>query len=321
MVVCPTTALRAQWAEAADAVGLHLDPRWRNAEGAWRGDVDGVVVTYQQVASAPDCSRTTSPGPRSWCSTRSITRASPRPGARRCALPSTARAPARALGHAVSLRRARDPVRPLRRGAPLRARLRLRLRRGGPRRRLPPARLPAARRDPALARRRAGDDRGVRRRTRPDRRRPPPADRDRPDHAAAAGDAPRRRRLLVKARAVIPDAAGLVLCDDRAHARATGRAAAHDRRREAGRGGERRAAGAHADRPLRARRRERPALARRREHGQRGRRRAPVDPRRLRDGQAHRPLLPPSGRPRRPAARAATPPTSSRPSSSPPTRR
>ena len=27
--------------------------------------------------------------------------------------------------------------------------------------------------------------------------------------------------LLVKARAVIPDAAGLVLCDDRAHARAT----------------------------------------------------------------------------------------------------
>ena len=28
--------------------------------------------------------------------------------------------------------------------------------------------------------------------------------------------------LLIKARAVIPDAAGLVLCDDRAHARATG---------------------------------------------------------------------------------------------------
>ena len=54
VVVCPTTALRAQWADAADRVGLHLDPRWRNADGAWRGDVDGVVVTYQQVASAPD---------------------------------------------------------------------------------------------------------------------------------------------------------------------------------------------------------------------------------------------------------------------------
>ena len=54
VVVCPTTALRAQWADAADAVSLHLDPRWRNADGAWRNDVDGVVVTYQQVASAPD---------------------------------------------------------------------------------------------------------------------------------------------------------------------------------------------------------------------------------------------------------------------------
>ena len=54
VVVCPTTALRAQWADAADAVSLHLDPRWRNADGAWRDDVDGVVVTYQQVASAPD---------------------------------------------------------------------------------------------------------------------------------------------------------------------------------------------------------------------------------------------------------------------------
>ena len=54
VVVCPTTALRAQWADAADAAGLHLDPRWRNADGAWRADVDGVVVTYQQVAQAPD---------------------------------------------------------------------------------------------------------------------------------------------------------------------------------------------------------------------------------------------------------------------------
>ena len=45
VIVCPTTALRAQWADAADAVGLHLDPRWRNADGAWRADLDGVVVT------------------------------------------------------------------------------------------------------------------------------------------------------------------------------------------------------------------------------------------------------------------------------------
>jgi superfamily II DNA or RNA helicase len=38
----------------ADLVGLHLDPGWRNADGAWNPDVDGVVVTYHQVASAPD---------------------------------------------------------------------------------------------------------------------------------------------------------------------------------------------------------------------------------------------------------------------------
>jgi superfamily II DNA or RNA helicase len=54
VVVCPTTALRAQWADAADRVGLHLDPRFANADGAWRPRIDGVVVTYQQVASAPD---------------------------------------------------------------------------------------------------------------------------------------------------------------------------------------------------------------------------------------------------------------------------
>ncbi|MGH2873777.1 MAG: DEAD/DEAH box helicase, partial [Solirubrobacteraceae bacterium] len=54
IVVCPTVALRAQWADVADAVGLHLDPRWRNADGSWRSELDGVVVTYQQVASAPD---------------------------------------------------------------------------------------------------------------------------------------------------------------------------------------------------------------------------------------------------------------------------
>lgn len=54
VVVCPTTALRSQWADAADRAGLHLDPRWRNADGAWHADADGVAVTYQQVASAPD---------------------------------------------------------------------------------------------------------------------------------------------------------------------------------------------------------------------------------------------------------------------------
>jgi superfamily II DNA or RNA helicase len=54
VVVCPTTALRSQWADAADRVGLHLDPRWRNADGVWQPDAGGTVVTYAQVASSPD---------------------------------------------------------------------------------------------------------------------------------------------------------------------------------------------------------------------------------------------------------------------------
>ena len=100
-----------------------------------------------------------------------------------------------------------------------------------------------------------------------------------------------------------------------------GRAAAHDRRREARRGRQRRAAGARADRAVRARRRRRPALARRRQHGQRGRRRPAAGARRLRDRQAHRPVLPPGRRPRRAPPRRAIPTTSSRPSSCPPIRR
>ena len=175
-------------------VGLHLDPRWRNADGAWRDDVDGVVVTYQQVASAPDLfahhlGRPTfvvldeihHAGESATWGTALRTAFD---GARhRLALSGT---PFRSDARAI-------PFVPLRRGTPLRAGFRVRLRRRGDRRRLPPARVPAARRHAALARRRSGDDRGLRRRTRPDRRRAPAADGDRPEHAAPAADAPRRR--------------------------------------------------------------------------------------------------------------------------------
>ena len=259
VVVCPTTALRAQWADAADRVGLHLDPRWRNADGAWRSDLDGVVVTYQQVASAPDLFAHHLARPTfvvldevhhagesaTW---GTALRAAFDGATHRLAL----------SGHAVSLRRPGDPVRALRRRAPLRARLRLRLRRGSARRRLPPARVPAARRDAALARRCAGDDRGVRRRARPDRRRAPAAHRDRPEHAAAAADAARRRRAADQgARGHPRRRRARPLRRPRSRARHRG-AAAHDRRREAGRRGQRRAAGARPDRAFRARRRRAP---------------------------------------------------------------
>lgn len=51
LVVVPTAHLKIQWAEAAVAFDLHLDPQWSSADGALPGDMHGVVVTYQQVAS------------------------------------------------------------------------------------------------------------------------------------------------------------------------------------------------------------------------------------------------------------------------------
>ena len=52
-VVTPTEHLKKQWADAAHAHGLHLDPTFTNASGRSGRDYDGVVVTYAQVASAP----------------------------------------------------------------------------------------------------------------------------------------------------------------------------------------------------------------------------------------------------------------------------
>ena len=164
IVVCPTTALRAQWADAADRVGLHLDPRWRNADGAWRDDVDGIVVTYQQVASAPDLFAHHLGRPTfvvldeihhagesaTW---GTALRTAFDGATRRLSLSGT---PFRSDARAIPFVRYDDD----RRCAPdfvygYGGR--------GGRRRLPPARVPAARRDAALARRRPGDDRGVRR--------------------------------------------------------------------------------------------------------------------------------------------------------------
>jgi superfamily II DNA or RNA helicase len=53
IVVCPTDHLRTQWAEAADAAGLALDPALSNAVGPVRPDVRGYVTTYAQVAAKP----------------------------------------------------------------------------------------------------------------------------------------------------------------------------------------------------------------------------------------------------------------------------
>ena len=129
VVVCPTTALRAQWADAADRVGLHLDPRWRNADGAWRGDVDGSSSPISRSRPRRTCSPITSRGP-TFVVLDEVHHAGESATLGHGAAGRVRRrdAAAGAVGHAVSLGRARDPVRALRRGAPLRAGLRLRLR-------------------------------------------------------------------------------------------------------------------------------------------------------------------------------------------------
>ena len=53
VVVCPTDHLRTQWAEAALAVGIGLDPTLPNDVGPVRPDLQGYVTTYAQVAARP----------------------------------------------------------------------------------------------------------------------------------------------------------------------------------------------------------------------------------------------------------------------------
>lgn len=52
IVVAPTQHLKHQWANAAAAFGLHLEPEWGSAE-PFPTDMHGVVVTFQQVAASP----------------------------------------------------------------------------------------------------------------------------------------------------------------------------------------------------------------------------------------------------------------------------
>src|SRR5579862_863302 len=52
-VVTPTEHLKYQWARAAHAFGISLDPDYRNAQGRVSADFTGVAVTYAQVAAHP----------------------------------------------------------------------------------------------------------------------------------------------------------------------------------------------------------------------------------------------------------------------------
>lgn len=63
-VVTPTEHLKYQWARAAARIGLHLDPAYRNAQGALAADFTGVAVTYAQVAAHPALHRQRTVGRR-----------------------------------------------------------------------------------------------------------------------------------------------------------------------------------------------------------------------------------------------------------------
>jgi superfamily II DNA or RNA helicase len=56
-VVTPTEHLKHQWAAAAAAAGIALDPNFRNGTGATSADYRGVAVTYAQVAAHPTLHR------------------------------------------------------------------------------------------------------------------------------------------------------------------------------------------------------------------------------------------------------------------------
>ena len=52
VVVAPTAHLKLQWARAAAAFSLHLDPAWSAAAGKLPSDMHGIVTSYQQVAAS-----------------------------------------------------------------------------------------------------------------------------------------------------------------------------------------------------------------------------------------------------------------------------
>ncbi|QXC63354.1 DEAD/DEAH box helicase [Aquihabitans sp. G128] len=60
VVVAPTAHLKVQWARAAAAFALHLDPAWSAADGRLPSDMHGIVTTYQQVASSAETLATVS---------------------------------------------------------------------------------------------------------------------------------------------------------------------------------------------------------------------------------------------------------------------
>jgi superfamily II DNA or RNA helicase len=52
-IVAPTEHLKAQWADAAERVGIRIDPEFRNSDGKTAKGFSGVAVTYAGVSAHP----------------------------------------------------------------------------------------------------------------------------------------------------------------------------------------------------------------------------------------------------------------------------
>lgn len=49
LIVAPTKHVKGQWARTAHRVGLNIEPDYRNSDGAWPLDAEGVSMTYSQM--------------------------------------------------------------------------------------------------------------------------------------------------------------------------------------------------------------------------------------------------------------------------------
>lgn len=52
-ITAPTTHVKGQWARTAHELGLNIEFDYRNRDGAWPPDADGVVMTYSQLDAQP----------------------------------------------------------------------------------------------------------------------------------------------------------------------------------------------------------------------------------------------------------------------------
>jgi superfamily II DNA or RNA helicase len=64
VVVAPTDHLKRQWADAANRVGIRIDPMFKNGDGMFGRHYQGVAITYAQVGMNPEVHQRITEGAR-----------------------------------------------------------------------------------------------------------------------------------------------------------------------------------------------------------------------------------------------------------------